>query len=107
MKTLINCGLLFALLVLWAACSHKETPAPAPTNTNDTSGNNTNNGNNNNGNNGSVPDTGICFERDILPIFVSNCAKSGTAIGTRKQIRARTIASVPSITASPRRPAPA
>lgn len=22
-------------------------------------------------------DTGICFERDILPIFISNCAKSG------------------------------
>jgi|SRR5215217_1273609 len=23
------------------------------------------------------PDTSLCFERDILPIFVSNCAKSG------------------------------
>jgi hypothetical protein len=23
------------------------------------------------------PDTALCFERDILPIFISNCAKSG------------------------------
>lgn len=26
---------------------------------------------------GTVDDTSICFERDILPIFVTNCAKSG------------------------------
>ncbi len=34
------------------------------------------NGNNNGGGNNSA-DTALCFERDILPIFVSNCAQSG------------------------------
>jgi cytochrome c553 len=45
------------------ACQHKSNlPAPAAPN-NDTTTNTT--------------DTTICFERDILPIFQSNCAKGG------------------------------
>lgn len=53
-----------------AACSHK-TNTPAPANTGGGNNNGTNNGNNNGA------DTGICFTRDILPIFVSNCAIPG------------------------------
>lgn len=30
-----------------------------------------------------IVDTSICFERDILPIFVSNCAMSGCHVGNR------------------------
>lgn len=64
-------SLAFAVLctVVVLACQHKgNNPAPATTT-----------GNNNGGNNGggSNVDTGICFTRDILPIFVSNCAKAG------------------------------
>lgn len=44
---------------------------------------NTNNPNNNNPSTGS--DTGICFERDILPIFISNCAQSGCHDALSKQ----------------------
>jgi mono/diheme cytochrome c family protein len=59
------------------ACKHRSNlPAPVAAN-NDT----TNNGNNNNGNGQDTTttpvDTSICFERDILPIFLSNCAKGG------------------------------
>lgn len=71
--------IILSCLLITAACSHKgNTPAPATTGT----GNN-NNGNNNGGNNGgnnnggNNADTGICFTRDILPIFVSNCAIPG------------------------------
>ncbi|HTN46243.1 MAG TPA: c-type cytochrome domain-containing protein [Flavipsychrobacter sp.] len=49
------------------SCKH-EVPQPAannPANPNDTTGN------------GNAVDTALCFERDILPIFISNCAKSG------------------------------
>ncbi|HRO43796.1 MAG TPA: hypothetical protein PL009_13240 [Flavipsychrobacter sp.] len=47
------------------ACQHKtNTPAPAG-------------GGGGTGGGGNPPDTGLCFERDILPIFISNCAKSG------------------------------
>lgn len=67
-------GLLFA-----EACKHNSNmPVPA----NDTTAQNNNNGNGGNGNNGGGngtgnTDTGICFTRDILPIFISNCAKAG------------------------------
>ncbi len=46
------------------SCTHKRaTPVP--------------DGDNNKGNGSITPDTGLCFERDILPIFISSCAKSG------------------------------
>jgi|EP00388_Colpodella_angusta_P018736 hypothetical protein len=56
--------------VMAIACQHKaNTPSPVTTGTN-------NNGNNTGGNNNTV-DTGICFSRDILPIFIANCTQSG------------------------------
>ncbi|HEY9176184.1 MAG TPA: c-type cytochrome domain-containing protein [Flavipsychrobacter sp.] len=67
--------LILAGTLTIAACKHKgDTPVPV---TNNTGGNNNggNNGGNNNG--GNNVDTGICFTRDILPIFVSNCAVPG------------------------------
>ncbi len=53
------------IVIVFAACKHEsQLPTPEiPTN-----------GNNGGG---STVDTGICFERDILPIFISNCAKAG------------------------------
>lgn len=57
------------LLMIIAGCQHKtDTPTPLVNN---------GNGSSNNGNGVSNTDTGICFQRDILPIFISNCAKSG------------------------------
>lgn len=63
-------GLMIVCCIsMMAACVHKsETPTPATNN----------NGGNNGGNNNPNPaDTGICFSRDILPIFIANCAQSG------------------------------
>ena len=70
--------ILFACTLTAAACSHKgDTPTPATTGTGNNGNNNGgNNGGNNNGGNNNV-DTGICFTRDILPIFISNCAMPG------------------------------
>lgn len=51
------------VLMLMAACKHK-APLPVP------AANIIDNG-------GVDIDTGICFTRDILPIFISNCAKAG------------------------------
>ncbi|RYZ52207.1 MAG: hypothetical protein EOP49_09990 [Sphingobacteriales bacterium] len=79
---------LFILLVALSsisfyACTHK-ADNPAPANGGNTGGGNTGGGNTGGGNTGggntgggTVIDTSLCFERDILPIFVSNCAKSG------------------------------
>lgn len=59
---------IIVLIASFASCKHESfvTPAnPNPVDSTDTT---------------IVPgptDTGICFERDILPIFISNCAKSG------------------------------
>ncbi|MBL7718030.1 MAG: hypothetical protein JNL72_04280 [Flavipsychrobacter sp.] len=59
-KALAACFVV--MLAVLPACQHKSNlPVPG---SNDTTG-------------GGSPDTGICFERDILPIFRSNCAKSG------------------------------
>jgi cytochrome c553 len=71
--------LVLFILSIVAACTHK--PAlPVPVSNNDTTTNN-NNDTTNNSNDTTVPpppvDTSICFERDILPIFLSNCAKGG------------------------------
>src|ERR1043165_3349153 len=85
-------GVVMFIVIVFAACKH-DGNLPAPVNTadstgtintggtaggNDTTGNN-NGGNTggNNGNGGTTEDTSLCFERDILPIFLSNCAKSG------------------------------
>lgn len=79
MRTLVKpMVILFACTLTVAACSHKgNTPAPATTGTGNNGNNNGgNNGGNNNGGNNNV-DTGICFTRDILPIFISNCAMPG------------------------------
>lgn len=72
--------ILFSIISATAivACKHDpETPTPA-----NTGGNNNNNnggtgggGNNNGGNNNA--DTALCFQRDVLPIFIANCAKAG------------------------------
>lgn len=74
-KTLLGTAIIAILII--GACKHdKNMPVP----TNDTTQNGGGNGNGNDtsggGNNGNV-DTGICFERDILPIFASNCAQPG------------------------------
>jgi uncharacterized membrane protein len=52
---------IFALLVAVNSCTHEVpvlvvNPAPEP---------------------GPVPNNGVCFESEILPLFQSNCAKSG------------------------------
>lgn len=63
--------ILASALLFFAACRHQDGPQPAagnpstPTNPN------------NPDNPGNTEDTALCFSRDILPIFVSNCAKSG------------------------------
>lgn len=60
----IVASLLFLISVYNTGCQHKSTVQPSTTN--------------NNPNNPSRPaDTALCFERDILPIFITNCAKSG------------------------------
>lgn len=65
--------LLFVLVAATiTACKHNSSNDVTPASQNN-SGNNGNNGNNGSGN----TDTGICFQRDILPIFISNCAQSG------------------------------
>ncbi len=69
--------LITALTVNFVACKHtRDTPQPqAPVNN---GGGGNGGGNNNGGGTGNpVSDTSLCFERDILPIFISNCAKSG------------------------------
>lgn len=64
--------LLFAVFIGVVACKHQPMlPTPA-INTNDTANNSDNNQDTT-----TTVDTGICFERDILPIFLSQCAKSG------------------------------
>jgi hypothetical protein len=65
MKTHIK-QLLLAVLVtsmVYVACQHKNNVQPSTPGGNDTTTN--------------TSDTALCFERDILPIFTSNCAMSG------------------------------
>ncbi len=65
-QVLLGIVLLFGVgTIIFNSCVHAPhvLPVSVPPN---------NNGNNgNNGNPGNTADTGICFERDILPIFVS------------------------------------
>jgi mono/diheme cytochrome c family protein len=70
----------FLFLTIVAACiaggcKHQETPQPANTNTPGTTPTPTPNPAPTP--NPNPADTGICFKRDILPIFLSNCAMSG------------------------------
>lgn len=62
------------LMIINAGCRHSDAVIPA---VNTTGGQNDTTSTPNPPNNPVQPDTGICFERDILPIFISNCAKSG------------------------------
>jgi hypothetical protein len=82
MKSIRIVGLGILLTLGTVACSHKKENTVTPATTNNGSGNN----NNNNGNNGTnSADTALCFQRDILPIFISNCAKSGCHDAATKQ----------------------
>ncbi len=64
-----------AALFMSEGCRHEvgvvpvasPSPTPTPTPGTDSTGNTGND----------VPDTSLCFERDVLPIFTSNCAMSG------------------------------
>jgi hypothetical protein len=59
------------------ACKHEPT-LPQPVSNNDTTTTNpVDTTNNTDTTNPPSVDTSICFERDILPIFLSNCAKGG------------------------------
>lgn len=73
--------LTFAGFSFAVSCKHDSAdPAPSPVNNGgDSTGGNpgTGTGTGSGGGTTNPPDTGLCFERDILPIFVSNCAKSG------------------------------
>jgi hypothetical protein len=73
-------GILIVILsgFVFVGCTHKkDTPAPV-------SGGNNNGGNgggNGGGGNPPATDTSLCFERDILPIFITKCAKTDNTIG--------------------------
>ncbi len=74
-KYLAICGFLFCVTSSFLACKH-DVPKPAiPTSGNPTNPGDTSKPTNPNPTNSD--DTALCFERDILPIFISNCAKSG------------------------------
>lgn len=83
MKAELRKGIWMVCVCIAAvACRHdKNNPAPANSGNNNNGSNNGGNSGNNNNNN----DTGLCFERDILPIFVSNCAKAGCHDATTQQ----------------------
>ncbi len=65
MKRIWMCALLVSVVFCFTiACKHEPFQAVPTVNTNDTTTN-------------QPVDTSICFERDILPIFLSNCAMGG------------------------------
>lgn len=66
---------LVSAIIVFFACKHQVlNPDGGNKNGGDTTGNgNGNGGNGNGGNNDSL----VCFESEILPLFQSNCAKSG------------------------------
>ena len=69
-----NVRLIVAIGIgLFIACTH-QVSGPTTGTGGDTGGNNNNGGNGGGDNQG---DSVICFESEILPIFLSNCAKSG------------------------------
>lgn len=77
MKTLQVLVLCCFLVGLLPACTSKPIdvePAHTGGNNSGTSGGNTGGSG---GGGVNAADTALCFERDILPIFIANCAKSG------------------------------
>lgn len=72
MKRIWTCVLAVSVVLCFMiACKHEPFQAtPATVDTNDTTGNSDTTTN-------EPVDTSICFERDILPIFLSNCAMGG------------------------------
>ncbi len=66
---------LFAISFI-SSCTHQ--PYAKPASGDDDNSSTVNTSQNGNTTTTTTPvDTGICFERDVLPIFISNCAKSG------------------------------
>ncbi|MDR3680980.1 MAG: hypothetical protein P4L41_13530 [Flavipsychrobacter sp.] len=73
-SALISCSIV--LVVCLYACTHK--PGVIPTiPKNDTTAKNNNNNNNTQDTTQQMVDTSVCFQRDILPIFLGSCAISG------------------------------
>jgi hypothetical protein len=60
-----------------SACKHETGPQPATPTPNSTGNNNGTGSGTGTGSGSSGTNTSICFERDVLPIFISNCAKAG------------------------------
>lgn len=76
-KNLYAVVFAFTTVCIAIACKHNpEMPVPADSTNNNGGGTGNGNGGSSNSGGDNV-DTGICFERDILPIFISNCAKAG------------------------------
>ena len=68
-------SMVFIATMVVMACSHKSN-APVPS-TNTPTTNPTDTTNNGGGNQPLAEDTALCFTRDVLPIFIANCAKAG------------------------------
>jgi cytochrome c553 len=86
MKTTLKAAaFIFSFGLLVVACRHESNlpqPGTAGSGTNGNNNGNDSTGNDNNENNDDTSttnplDTSLCFERDILPIFRTSCAKSG------------------------------
>lgn len=72
MKKYVIVALSVVLVVFFYACSHKPFVAIPAINTDTTTHNTTPDTTATN-----MTDTALCFERDVLPIFVGSCAMSG------------------------------
>lgn len=77
MKTRTKLAIVAALSLMGAySCTHRnDAPTPATTGPDTTATNPPQNPPDTPATN--PADTALCFERDVLPIFISNCAKSG------------------------------
>jgi len=64
-------------VVCMYACVHKGPNVIVPKKDTTSNNNNNNNNNNNHDTTSSFVDTSVCFQRDILPIFLGSCAISG------------------------------
>jgi hypothetical protein len=75
----VMAGLLFLmvlLMLMMSSCKHEPTILPDPITNNDNGNNNGNGNGNNNGQSTCDPDS-VYFQTQVLPILISNCAKSG------------------------------
>ncbi len=63
-----------ACAMTFGACQH---PGDDVQPTISSNGTNSNNGNSGTNNGSTAADTALCFERDVLPIFISNCSMPG------------------------------